>query len=517
MIALLRRLSISLRLLALLGIAAGGTLIYTYLGLSEQRAQLEQEQHHQVQELADTLSRALAGTELSAERWQRLEQGEHPLWLFSLDGEARLGQGAPARVTQWQDDAGQAPLAQALAAIKANRGFDTEFERNGTHYWLSARALDDGLLVLLGDGEAVDAQMMAVVKTYALFLTFLALPLLSLFLLLNYSITRPLNEAIEAIGEIADGDGDLTRRLDTAGHDEVSRFAEGFNRFTGKIAQMMRELQPMSVSVSDSAHHLTTLAGESQATGEQVHLQTQSVASAMTQMLASTEEVAQSAQQAADAADGAHHQVATCRGAVQGTHALVQSLSDDLNQTALTADQLARHSAEVGGILEVIRNIAEQTNLLALNAAIEAARAGEHGRGFAVVADEVRALANRTQDSTNEISAIVDNIQSGVGQVTDAASSSLDQFQALSRQAEEANQALDAIIEAVTAIQDRNGQIATATEEQSQVSAEVNRNVHTIAELTEAAAKAGQSHLGAADELKAMGGRLTGQLGQFRT
>ncbi|MBY6188512.1 methyl-accepting chemotaxis protein [Marinobacter hydrocarbonoclasticus] len=516
MIALLRRLTISLRLLALLGLAAGGTLVYTYLGLSEQRAQLANDRQHQVEELADTLALALAGTELDVTRWNNLSQTEHPLWLFSLDGQALMGQSAPGQAEQWRSDSGDLPLKQALSRVKLGNGYDAEFRKDGRIVWLSARNLDGQMLVLMGDDQAVDEQMLSVIKTYVVFLTFLALPLLSLFLLLNYSITRPLSDAINAMEEIANGDGDLTRRLDTSGHDEITRFAGSFNQFTGKIASMMRDLQPLSQSVNDSAHRLNTVAGESQATGEQVHLQTQSVASAMTEMLASTEEVARSAQQAADAADGAHQQVANCRTAVQGTHQLVDSLSGDLNQTAMTADDLARHSAEVGQILDVIRTIAEQTNLLALNAAIEAARAGEHGRGFAVVADEVRALANRTQDSTNEISAIVDNIQTGVGQVTDAAGSSLTQFQALSAQAKEANDALDAIVEAVVAIQDRNGQIATATEQQSQVSAEVNGNVHIIAELTEAAAKASQSHLGAADELKAMGAQLKQQLAQFK-
>ncbi|MBW3141556.1 methyl-accepting chemotaxis protein [Ferrimonas balearica] len=516
MIALLRRLTISLRLLALLGLAAGGTLVYTYLGLTEQRAQLSNDREHQVIEMADTLAATLQHADMATLPWDTLTKPDAPLWLYRLDGQAVRGEGAPKQAEQWRDRAGNLPLQQALARVKLGNSYDGQFQLDGRTVWLSARPLNGQMLVLSGDDRSVDAQMWVVIKTYAVFLFFLALPLLSLFILLNYSITRPLNDAINAMEAIANGDGDLTRRLDTSGHDEITRFATSFNQFTGKIAEMVRNLQPLSQSVNDSAHRLTTVAGESQATGEQVHSQTQSVASAMTEMLASTEEVARSAQQAADAADGAHKQVGNCRTAVQGTHQLVNSLADDLNQTARTADELAQHSAQVGQILEVIRTIAEQTNLLALNAAIEAARAGEHGRGFAVVADEVRALANRTQDSTNEIGAIVDNIQTGVGQVTDAAGSSLNQFQALSAQAQEANDALDAIVQAVVAIQDRNSQIATATEQQSQVSAEVNGNVHTIAELTEAAAKAGQSHLGAADELMAMGGQLKQQLAQFK-
>ncbi|SHI15922.1 methyl-accepting chemotaxis protein [Ferrimonas marina] len=509
--SVLRQLSISLRLLLLLGLAAFGTLTYTYLGLSEQRQQLlysENQHHQQTVSAMSTLLRSIQWQDAGDTAWQ---QSDQLVDVLSADGQWHLGN---AQQASWR---GVLDHNRVQAALQSGRDQDLALEEiSNREGWLSIRQLGGETLILATDVARIDRQMGEIMKTYAIFLLALSLPLAALFLLLNFSITQPLNAANAALAEIADGDGDLKRRLDDSGQDEIARFSNSFNHFNAKLADMITQLKPIGNNVSESAARLTVTAHESQQTGQRMHQETQSVASAMNQMLASTGEVAQSAQSAANEAVAAHQEVQSCRSAVQSTHTLVKTFSSDLHQTAHTADELARHSAEVGNILEVIRNIADQTNLLALNAAIEAARAGEHGRGFAVVADEVRALANRTQASTDEIQAIVDNIHSGVNQVTDAAASSMDQFQQLESQSSQANQALDSIVGAITAIEQRNSQIAAATEEQSQVSNEINHNVQAIAELTEATVKADESHLVAAQSLEQMGQQLDGELERFK-
>ncbi|GAA4882422.1 methyl-accepting chemotaxis protein [Ferrimonas pelagia] len=496
----LRRLTIFHRLLLLLALAALGTSVYTYLALSEQRSQLERSEQRQHSNSLNWLSATLANGQWQGVDWHQLSNPDQALLLLDPQGQIIRTSGSTANIEQ---------RARALHA----QAPQTIADVNG---WLSSRALESHTLVLFSAKAPVDAQMVEIWKTYALYLVVLSVPLAALFMLLNFSITQPIRQANAALAEIADGDGDLKRRLDDQGNDEIALFSRSFNRFTEKLANMVGHIQPMSHDINQSAARLSVTAQQTQQIGQRMHAETQSVASAMDQMLASTHEVAQSTQAAASDAGAADSQVQTCRAAVKGTHELVQTFSRDLHQTARTADELTRHSAEVGNILEVIRNIADQTNLLALNAAIEAARAGEHGRGFAVVADEVRALATRTQSSTDEIQAIVSNIHGGVSQVTDAAASSLDQFQQLEQQSSHANQALDSIVTAINAIEQRGAQIATATEEQSQVSNEISQNAQSIAELTEASVKADESNLSAARQLEQLGTELDQLVGQFK-
>jgi len=197
---------------------------------------------------------------------------------------------------------------------------------------------------------------------------------------------------------------------------------------------------------------------------------------------------------------------------VRDTDKLVQ----ELKASEAITQKLGQASGQIGSILDVIRAIAEQTNLLALNAAIEAARAGSHGRGFAVVADEVRALANRTQDSTNEIQKIISEIQTGVGSVMQSNSQTQRQSEELQAKAQEAGQAMAAILELIAHISDMNTQLASATEEQSLVTEEINRNICNISELTEVSVKVNESNSRAAQSLQDISQDMSHTLGQFK-
>ncbi|MGL5665049.1 MAG: methyl-accepting chemotaxis protein, partial [Shewanella sp.] len=247
-----------------------------------------------------------------------------------------------------------------------------------------------------------------------------------------------------------------------------------------------------------------------------IHRETGSVATAVNQMLSTTHEMASNTQQAADAANSVKNQAQQSQAVIDDTVRDTEKLVQELRASEVITQKLGQSSAQIGSILDVIRSIAEQTNLLALNAAIEAARAGSHGRGFAVVADEVRALANRTQDSTNEIQKIISDIQMGVNSVMKSNSQTQTQSDELQAKAREAGNAMAAILQLIAHISDMNTQLASATEEQSLVTEEINRNICNISELTEVSVKANEGNSRAAQSLQDISQDMSHTLGQFK-
>ncbi|BDY04707.1 methyl-accepting chemotaxis protein [Ferrimonas sp. YFM] len=499
MLHTLRRLSISLRLLLLLAMAGSATLAYTWFSLSQQKSEL----HHAAELSTEHMGQALSSLASGQSDWSDALALPQELNLVALDsGSLKRSDGELSRLL---------PAPGTLSQIP--RGTLQTMERSEVTLWLFPI---DNQWLLVGDSRRVDAQMTEVMWDYAIFLVLLAGPVMGIFLLLNQSITAPLTQAILTMEEIARGDGDLTQRLDDRGRDEVARFSTSFNEFTAKIAGLIKVVNKDVADLSASAQQLDTTVAQSNQTAGAMNQEAHSVASAVTEMLAATEEVAGNTAQASDTAAQTQQQVGVCRDAMQQNRTLLQEVSDGIGQTGNTADTLAKDSAQIGGILDTIRGIAEQTNLLALNAAIEAARAGEHGRGFAVVADEVRALASRTQSSTDEIAAIITSIQSGVAQVTDSASSAQEQFQHLASQTDAAGDTLNQVLDRIATIGDMNMQIAAATRQQSQVTSEINQNINNIAELAEASVKANESNASASQSVQGVTDELSHQLRQFK-
>lgn len=351
---------------------------------------------------------------------------------------------------------------------------------------------------------------------YLAIMLMISIPIFLFFLVLNISITAPLKEAITAMKDIAQGEGDLTQKLPTKGKDEVAELAQAFNLFVLKIRDMVAQLQPIGQSLDKDAIGLLTAVEESNSSVEHLHQQTSSVATAINQMLSTTQEMATSTNQAADAANSVKHQAQQSMSMMDSTLDNVQHLADELQHAQQLTHALGQSSLQIGSILDVIRAIAEQTNLLALNAAIEAARAGAHGRGFAVVADEVRALATRTQDSTNEIQNIIKDIQSGVNLVVASNEQNQHQSQQVQTQAKDVSDSLADILNLIAHISDMNTQLASATEEQSIVTEEINRNICTITELTEVSVKANESNHSAAISLQSISKDCSQTLGQFK-
>ncbi|APQ10491.1 chemotaxis protein [Pseudomonas oryzihabitans] len=327
---------------------------------------------------------------------------------------------------------------------------------------------------------------------------------------------RPLLQIRANLDDIADGEGDLTRRLPVTGRDEFSQLAASFNRFVDKI-------QGTIAQVVDITHQLTGLlnevAGQAERTDQAMQRQrseTDQVATAINQMSSAAQEVASSAQQASEATRAAEAQGDAAHQVVTASVTRIHELVAEVRQSGVSLDGLKQDVGAIVGVLDVIRAIAEQTNLLALNAAIEAARAGEAGRGFAVVADEVRALASRTQQSTQEIQGMIDRLQQATSRAVGAMERSSSLGEATTAQAEQAGTALAAISELIATINAMNTQIASAAEEQTAVAEEVNRSVHSIAGAVDSMAQGAQQGAQSTAGMVGLGKRLDGLVRQFR-
>jgi methyl-accepting chemotaxis protein len=289
-----------------------------------------------------------------------------------------------------------------------------------------------------------------------------------------------LHRVIGAIEGLASGEGDLTQRVNVDSRDELGHLAGSLNRFLDKLHELIGRVATTSAQVREASDRLLELNEQSRTMVTKQHMSTDMVATAVNQMTATVQEVARSATNAAEAASRADTDAGEGGSRVNSSTHAIRELARDVEQTTDVIHTLKKEAEGVGSVLDVIRGIAEQTNLLALNAAIEAARAGEQGRGFAVVADEVRTLASRTQQSTTEIQDMIERLQSGAQDAVSSMDAGRDKFQKSVELAESAGQSLNEITQAVAAISDMNAQIASAAEEQSTVTEDINRNVHEI-------------------------------------
>lgn len=337
-----------------------------------------------------------------------------------------------------------------------------------------------------------------------------------LFWLLAANIVRPLRLAVQSLEEIASGEGDLTRRLPVDGSDELAQLADSFNRFVARIQDTVRHVLHSSTKVSGSAEGMMEITLMTSDGVQRQRKEIESVATAMNEMTATVQEVARNAALAAAAAAEANGQAQTGRRTVEDSIRAIRKLADDFGATAKLIDRLSADSEAIGGVVDVIRGIAEQTNLLALNAAIEAARAGEQGRGFAVVADEVRTLAQRTQHSTREIQAMIERLQSGARDAVRAVEQGQEQTEANVQQAADAGEVLHAITRSVGSISDMNMQIASAAEEQSAVAEEINRNISTINGVADQTADGAAQTASASEELTGLATALQAVVARFR-
>ena len=334
--------------------------------------------------------------------------------------------------------------------------------------------------------------------------------------LLAGSVSRPLNELARLFRELGSGDGDLTHRLKVDGRDELAQVATGFNNFVAKIHGSIEQVASNSRQLAATANEVAAKAQLTQHNCTAQRDRTVQVATAIHEMGATVSEIAGNASLAADVAKQANEQAdAGAQVVAQARHGIV-GLSGEIEQVAGVIESLASQTDSIGSILDTIRSISEQTNLLALNAAIEAARAGEQGRGFAVVADEVRNLAIRSAASTAEIQGMINSLQEQSARAVSAMAQGRNQSLRVVTQADEANGALDQITGHITQISDMNIQVATATEEQSSVVGEINRNVEDINQLTMETADIAHQLTESSRSLQQLSGELDKLVGNFR-
>lgn len=334
--------------------------------------------------------------------------------------------------------------------------------------------------------------------------------------LIARQIVVPLNRAVDAMNEIAEGDGDLTQRLDESGNNEISRLAHAFNSFAEKVRGMVSQVYGSTTQLASAAEEMSLVMEETKRDTLQQQSETSQVVTAMNEMTATVQEVARHATEAASAASKADHASVDGKKVVLSTMNAIEALSSEVHSAANVISQLEKDSENIGTVLDVIKGIAEQTNLLALNAAIEAARAGEQGRGFAVVADEVRTLASRTQQSTQEIQTMIENLQVGAQSAVKVMDESRAKAEDSVTQAAKAGGSLEEITHSVSLINDMNTQIATAAEEQSAVAEEINRNIVNISEIVDRTADGASQTSIASEELASLAAQLQQLVNQFK-
>ena len=329
-------------------------------------------------------------------------------------------------------------------------------------------------------------------------------------------VTRPLHNLLNRIEQIAEGDGDLRVRLEVLSRDELGKLSDAFNRFLDKLQPLIREVGRVTGEVAESAQTLAGMAAANDRLITSEHAAVDQVSTAATEMSAAVHEVARNAQNAADAARSAEVQSREGAEVVGATIHAIRQLAHEVESASDTIQTLEQETANIGAVLAVIKGIAEQTNLLALNAAIEAARAGEQGRGFAVVADEVRALAARTQDSTKDIQQMIERLQGGVQNAVKAMHVGSEKARFSVERAAGVDGALSATGDSVARINDMAAQIATACEEQSSVTEEIARNISDIRDLSNEAAQTSEQSTQASARLSELSHGLAQLVGRFR-
>ena len=333
--------------------------------------------------------------------------------------------------------------------------------------------------------------------------------------LISGMISKNLNAAVDAMRDVAEGEGDLTKRLKVKGNDEIAQLSTAFNTFSAKVATLVSEVAEVSTQLSTASSEMNELAGKTQQAMVLQLEKVDNVSASMTEISRQVDDISQSTEKAAEISRQTDEESAEGKRIVNESIHIVTKLKQDFEGATTTVKVVEDDAESIGSVLDVIQGIAEQTNLLALNAAIEAARAGEQGRGFAVVADEVRTLASRTQDSTLEIKTIIDRLQSGSSKAVQVMMNGTEQVQSSVDSTDMVGASLEKISLSVAKINAMNSQIAAATEEHLSVSTQVNQGVNDISSVAQTASEDVEQMTSSSEGVAKLTEKLHSLVGQF--
>ena len=338
----------------------------------------------------------------------------------------------------------------------------------------------------------------------------------SIYVVFKSVIAKKLSTLDSSINDLATGSSDLTQRLDESGNDEISGLASGFNKFLENHRIFIKEIVGAAQQLSESSAEMSSITVQAKRDSAEQKSQLGIVATAVNEMAATVQEVASNTVTADESARNAKNETTEGLQVVQENIHITNTLSNEIKNAADVIQALKSDSEGIGSVLDVIRGVSEQTNLLALNAAIEAARAGEHGRGFAVVADEVRTLASKTQESTVEIQEMIEKLQKGADSAVTAMEKGISTVEDSVKQATQTGESLKSISTTVNSISDINTQIASAVEEQSAVAEDINKNVVIVDDLAQRGEESSSNIASANEQLNQLAENLTAQVSRFK-